>query len=59
MHYHTSMRKGPTSFRLSDEALSLLALISKELGISQASAVEQALRLLARKLNIKKHEGKS
>jgi predicted DNA-binding protein len=42
------MERRPTSFRLSDDALRLLAKLSKELGISQASCVELAIRKLAK-----------
>jgi predicted DNA-binding protein len=42
------MKKG-TSFRLSDEALRLIALLTAHLGLSQASVVELAVRDLARK----------
>lgn len=41
-------KKQPTSFRLSEEGRSLIERLSRELGISQASVVEQAVRKLAR-----------
>jgi hypothetical protein len=42
------MPKNPTSFRLSDECLHLVARLSKSLGINQTAVVEQAVRKLAR-----------
>ena len=43
------MVKQPTSFRLSAEALELIGRLADLLGLSQASIVEMAVRLLARK----------
>lgn len=40
-------KKGPTSFRLSPEALRLIKELSERLGLSQASVVELAVRKLA------------
>ena len=42
------MAKNPTSFRLSDEALRLIARLSETLGINQTAVIEQAVRKLAR-----------
>jgi hypothetical protein len=42
------MPKNPTSFRLSDECLRLVARLSETLGINQTAVVEQAVRKLAR-----------
>jgi predicted transcriptional regulator len=46
------MKKNPTSFRLSDEALRLLAKVAENLGIAQSGALELAIRDLADKRNI-------
>ena len=43
------MTKLPTSYRLSPEALRLIAKLAKHLGLSQAAVLEQAVRQLARK----------
>jgi predicted DNA-binding protein len=40
--------KRSTSFRLSDDALRLLAEMSERLGISQAACLELAIRKLAK-----------
>lgn len=40
--------KQSTSFRLSEEALSLIRELSERLGLSQAAVVEMAVRQLAR-----------
>jgi len=45
--------KKATSFRLSEEMLRLLALLAAELGISQASALEVAVRESTKKRGIK------
>ncbi len=45
----TGMTKLATSFRLSPEALRLLAGLAKRLGLSQAAVLELAIRQLARK----------
>jgi predicted DNA-binding protein len=42
--------KRSTSFRLSDDALRLLAALSKRLGISQAACLELGIRELAKRL---------
>lgn len=42
------MPKNPTSFRLSDECLRLIARLSENLGINQTAVIEQAVRRLAR-----------
>jgi len=42
------MKRG-TSFRISDEGLRLLAELAKSMGISQASVLEIAIRLLAKR----------
>jgi hypothetical protein len=42
------MPKNPTSFRLSDECLRLIARLSETLGINQTAVIEQAVRKLAR-----------
>jgi hypothetical protein len=42
------MSKNPTSFRLSEECLRLLARLSETLGINQTAVIEQAVRKLAR-----------
>jgi predicted DNA-binding protein len=44
--------KKSTSFRLSPEALSLLSKMSQELGISQASLIELAVREFAKRKTI-------
>lgn len=41
--------KKPTSFRLSDEALELIAKLATHLGVSQAAVIEMAVRLLAKR----------
>lgn len=53
MRVMTSEKKGPTSFRLSPEAVRLIKELSERLGISQASVVEQAVRKLARSEDVK------
>jgi hypothetical protein len=40
--------KQSTSFRLSDEALTLIRELSTSLGVSQAAIIEMAVRKLAR-----------
>lgn len=40
--------KYPSSFRLSEECLTLLERLAENLGISQAGVIEQAVRKLAR-----------
>ena len=42
-----------TSFRISPDGIALLAALAEALGLSQAAAVEQAIRLLARREGIK------
>lgn len=42
-----------TNFRLTDEARSLLSLVSRRRGISQAAVVEQAIRDYAESLGIR------
>jgi hypothetical protein len=42
------MPRNPTSYRLSEECLRLIALLAKSLGINQTAVVEQAVRKLAR-----------
>jgi predicted DNA-binding protein len=44
--------KHPTSFRLSEEALRLLALLSDNLGVSQGAVVELTIREAAKKKGI-------
>ena len=41
--------KKATSFRLSPEALRMLAALAKQLGLSQASVIEMAIRDLSRR----------
>jgi len=41
--------KKATSFRLSPEALRMLAALAKQLGLSQASVIEMAIRALRRR----------
>ena len=41
--------KKATSFRLSPEALRMLAALAKQLGLSQASVIEMAIRDLRRR----------
>jgi len=43
--------KYPISFRLSEEALSLLRGLSEHYGISQASVIEMALRFFAERMS--------
>jgi hypothetical protein len=42
------MPKNPTSFRLSEECLRLVAALSETLGINQTAVIEQAVRKFAR-----------
>lgn len=46
-------KKQKTSFALSSKARALIDELSEVLGISQASVVEQAVRLLARQQRVK------
>ena len=50
---YIEIMKIATSYRLSEEAIRLLKLISETKGISQASALEIAIRELAKKESIK------
>jgi hypothetical protein len=53
--YTYSMRsKNPTSFRLTPEALRLLGLLGKELGLNQTSVLETAIRELAKRKGIER-----
>lgn len=45
--------KNATSFRLSDEAIRLLKLLADNKGISQAAALEIAIREMAKKEKVK------
>ena len=45
--------KNATSFRLSEEAIRLLKLLAELKGISQAAAIEIAVREMAKKEKIK------
>lgn len=45
--------KRSTSFRLSEEARRLLDRIAAKLGVSQAAALELAIRLLAKREGVK------
>lgn len=47
------MTKYPTSFRLSPDALALLAKLADALGLSQASTIELAVRQLAKREGVK------
>lgn len=50
MRYPRGMpKKEPTSFRLSPEALELLAWLAARLGVSQAAVLEMLIRERARK----------
>lgn len=53
MSYSLVVEKKPTSFRLTTEALRLLAEISEKLGISQAAVLELAIRDVAKQNEIK------
>jgi hypothetical protein len=46
--------KNPTSFRLTPEALRLLGLLGKELGLNQTSVLETAIRELAKRKGIER-----
>lgn len=48
-----TMTKHPTSFRLSDEGIALLAKLAERLGLSQASTIELAVRKLAKREGVK------
>jgi hypothetical protein len=50
------MAKQPTSFRLSPEALALLAALAKSMGISQTSVIELCIRDAATVRNVKVEE---
>jgi len=45
--------KYPNSFRLSDDALRLIAAIANKLGIGRTAVLEMAIRKLAEKENVK------
>jgi hypothetical protein len=45
--------KKPTAFRLSENCLRLLVVLGEKLGLSQASVIEMAVRLLAERYNVK------
>jgi predicted transcriptional regulator len=49
MRYYSNVGKNPVSFRLSDEAVRMLAMLSDKLGLSQASVIEFVLRWFVKK----------
>lgn len=57
LRYNPRMAKRSTSFRLSDDALALLAALAKSLGISQTAAIEIALRDTATARGVKVESG--
>lgn len=44
-------KKQATSFRLTPEALSLIRELSEKMGVSQASVIEMAVRILGEREN--------
>ncbi len=42
------MRKNPTSLRLSDDAIDLVALLARRMGVSKSAVIELAIRRLAK-----------
>jgi predicted DNA-binding protein len=50
---HDMRKKQAASIRLTPEAKRLLALLAKQMGISQAAVIELAVRLMAKEEGIK------
>jgi len=56
MRYYDTMKKYPTSYRLSEQALRLLALIAEHKGVNQTDALELMIRDTAKRERIQVKE---